>query len=352
MDGVKNATRRRARTLAFDLTALAVVGALLVGALGATSAIVYEQLYSPTAFTLRYLNLLGDGDAADALTVPGVQIGSHDLSANNLPLNASDALLRREALAPLTDVEAVATEERDGVTYVTVSYSAGPHDGTSTFKVEQNGWNGIAPAWRFAQSPLAVIDLTVRGAMQFRVNGFEIDKRQVAAEGVDVDPLAAVPLLVFSPGLYSLSVNTAISESPGVAVLSDSPAADIPVDLQTEPTAEFVDVVQDKVEQFLTACTTQEVLQPTGCPFGRVVYNRIVDLPAWSMTQQPTITVVPDGPNWAIERAEAVAHIEVPIQDIATGAIRHIDEDVPFFITGEIEILPDGTASIQVSSAD
>ncbi|MGV9194086.1 hypothetical protein ACQ143_07045 [Microbacterium sp. MC2] len=350
MQEVENVPRRR--SLGFDLTALALVGVLLVAALGAGAAVVYQQLYSPAAFVGRYLDLLGDGAAADALAVPGVKIDSRDLADAGLPTNAHDALLRRAALAPLTDVEVVGTEERDGVTAVTVEYSAGPHRGTTTFHIEQQGWIGVAPSWRFAQSPLAVIDLRVRGAMQFEVNGFEIDKRQVAVDGVDVDPLEPVPLLVFSPGLYSLSVQTPISTSPGVAVLSDTPAADIPVDLQTEPTEEFVEVVQEKVEEFLTSCTQQEVLQPTGCPFGFFVRNRIVDLPKWSMTSQPEITVVPDGAGWAIERTDAVAHIEVDIQDIGTGAISHWDEDVPFQITGEIDILPDGTASIQVSPAD
>nr|WP_183501202.1 MULTISPECIES: hypothetical protein [Microbacterium] len=343
---------RRRRSLGLDLTVLGLVGVLLVAALGAGGAVVYRNLYSPAAFVERYLDLLGEGAAADALTVPGVQIDSLDLSSAGLPTTASDALLRRAALAPLTDVEVTSSEERDGVTHVTVEYSAGPHRGTSTFQVEQDGWVGVSPSWRFAQSPLAVINLTVRGAMQFSVNGFDIDKRQVSVDRLDADPLAPVPMLVFSPGLYSVSVQTPISASAGVAVLSDTPAADIPVNLQTEPTAEFIDVVQEKVEGFLDACTEQDVLQPTGCPFGWVVYNRIVDLPKWSMTTQPEISVVPDGADWAIERTKAVAHIEVDIQDIGTGAITHWDEDVPFFITGEIDVLPDGTASIQVSAAD
>ena len=71
--------------------------------------------------------------------------------------------------------------------------------------------------------------------------------------------LDPVPLLVFSPGLYSISVDTAVSASPGVAVLSDTPQADIPVDIQTEPTAEFTRVVQEQVESFLTDCATQQV---------------------------------------------------------------------------------------------
>ena len=46
------------------------------------------------------------GRAADALAVPGVPIDSADLDAAGLPITASEALLRRAALAPLTDVAA------------------------------------------------------------------------------------------------------------------------------------------------------------------------------------------------------------------------------------------------------
>lgn len=355
-DAVATSRRRRRasgrRALARDLTALGVVAVLLAGALGATGAVLYHNLYSPSAFVLHYLDLLSRGHAADALALPGVSVDSADLTAAGLPVTASEALLRRAALAPLTEITTVDETERDGTTLVTVSYSAGPHSGSSTFQVESAGWIGVAPAWRFARSPLAVIDLTVRGAMQFEVNGFALDKRQVSPQKADVDPLAPVPLLVFSPGLYSIEVDTAISQSPGVAVLSDTPAADIPVELQTEPTEQFVKVVQEKVEAFLTECATQQVLQPTGCPFGFDVQNRIVDAPVWSIAQQPTIALEPDGANWAIRRTQAVAHIAVDIRSIFDGSIRQIDEDVPFFLGGRITILPDGTASIEVSPAD
>ena len=87
--------RRRRGRLAFDLTALAVVGVLLLGAIGATTAVAYQDLYSPSAFVTRYLDLLGQGRAADALAVPGVPIDSADLDAAGLPITASEALLRR-----------------------------------------------------------------------------------------------------------------------------------------------------------------------------------------------------------------------------------------------------------------
>jgi len=343
---------RRRRGVAGDLIALGLVGVLLVGALAATGAVLYRDLYSPTAFVTRYLDLLSQGRAVDALAVPGVSVATLELKQAGLPTTATEALLRRDALAPLTDITAISEEESDGVTAVTVAYSAGPHRGTSTFQVEPAGWIGIAPAWRFAQSPLAVIDLTVRGAMKFQVNGFEIDKRQVSPDRDDADPLAAVALLAFSPGLYSISVDTAISESAGVAVLSDKPQAQVPVTIQTEPTKEFATVVQEKVESFLTACATQQVLQPTGCPFGMQVANRIVELPTWSIVDQPTVNLAPAGADWAIRRTQAIARIEVDIQNIGTGVIERVDEEVPFFIDGTVTILADGTASIQVAPAD
>jgi hypothetical protein len=343
--------RRRAR-LAVDLTALSIVGVLLLAALGATGAVLYREFYSATAFVERYIGMLADGHAADALALPGVSVDSADLQAAGMPAGASDALLRRAALATLTDVREVSEESDGAITRVTVAYTAGGHTGRSTFAVTQTGWIGVAPAWRFATSPLALVDLTVRGAMSFEVNGFEIDKRQVSIDGADADPLAALPLLVFSPGAYSITVDTPISTSPGVAVLSDAPMMTVPVDIQADPTSEFVDVVQQRVDEFLSSCATQDVLQPSACPFGYPVQDRIVSAPTWSIVQQPVVTVEADGAHWRIPAAEAVAHIEVDIRSLYDGTVRSVSEDVPFVVTGRIEVLPDGTASITVGGID
>jgi hypothetical protein len=348
--GAASATssRERRRRLVGDLAALAIIGVLLAGAFVAGGMSLYREVYSPTAFVLRYLDLLADGRASDAREVPGVAMDAAQREAAGLPAAASDALLRGDALTSLTDIRAVA-EKPDGTrTLVTVAYRAGGVDGETTFTIEQSGWIGVVPSWRFAVSPLAVVDLTVRGSMQFEVNGFEIDKRQVSPDGTEVDPLAALPLLVFSPGLYSVSVDTAISATPGAAVLADAPGAAVPVDLQAVATEEFVSVVQQRTNEFLTACATQEVLQPTGCPFGYQVRNRIANLPKWSILQQPEVRVEPDGAGWLIVPAEAVAHIEVDIRSLFDGSVRTVQEDVPFVVSGTISVLPDGSASIQI----
>nr|WP_205835302.1 hypothetical protein [Microbacterium sp. CFH 90308] len=338
--------------MAVDLTLLGVVGLLLVAAVPATWGALERQFYSPTAFVERYVGMLADGDAADALAVPGVAVSSAELEAAGLPATANEALLREAALAPLRDIRVVGEEVDGDITRVTVEYHARGYPGSTTFEVERDGAIGLAPTWRFATSPLAVMNLQVAGSMQFDVNGFTIDKRQVSPDGADADPMAPVPLLVFSPGLYSVSVDTAISSTPGVAVLSDIPFDAIPVQVQAQATDEFVAVVQEEVEKFLTACTTQEVLQPTACPFGYFVQDRIDSLPKWSITQQPTVEVRPDGAGWSIQPAEAVAHIDVEIRSLFDGKVRPVSEDVPFIVKGSITVQPDGRVSIVVTGPD
>lgn len=346
------AVSRRRSTLRSDLSALAVVGVLLVAALGAGAVSLYQQVYSPSAFVVRYLDLLSSGRAADALRVPGVSVDLAVQADDDIESVASEALLRTAALAPLTEYSAV-SEQQDGAVYaVTTAYKAAGVAGTTTFTVVQDGWIGVVPNWRFERSPLAEIDLTVRGADVFSVNGFEIDRRQVSPDGAAAEPLDPLHLLVFTPGAYSVTVDTPISATPGVTVLADTALARTPVDIQAQPTEKFTGIVQQKVEEFLLQCATQEVLLPTACPFGLQVQNRLADgsLPRWSIVRQPVVQVLPDGPGWTIPAAEAVAHVEVKIKSLFDGSVREVSEEVPFVVDGTIRILPDGTASIRVGS--
>lgn len=348
----RTAKPARSRRLAVDLTILAVIGAVLVAAVGAGTLALYREFYSPSAFVERYLSLLAEGRAADALAVPGVSVDSATLAGAGLPESASDALLRRDALTTLTDV--VITGERpDGdVTHVDVTYSVGSRSAATVFEVESAGWIGVAPAWRFAESPLATLTLVVRGSQTFAVNGFELDKRQVSPMGADAEPLEPVSLLVFSPGLYRVSVENALASTDGVDVLADAPLTDVPLDLQAEATAEFVTAVQDEVDDFLDACAAQQVLNPTGCPFGFTVFNRILAPPTWTIVDYPSVALVPSGADWAMTTVDAVAHIDVDIQSLFDGSVTSVSEDVPFRIDAQIVVQPDGTASIRVGSGE
>ncbi|MFC9983156.1 hypothetical protein ACFU0W_05890 [Microbacterium keratanolyticum] len=344
------ASARRPANLTNDLTLLLVVGLLLVAAIGAGGAALYREFYSPAAFVQRYLSLLEEGRAADALQLPGVAISHTDLATTDILGTASDVLLRRAALNTLSDVEIVDQRGEGDEFLVTATYNAGSHAGTTTFRVQQLGWIGVAPSWAFAQSPLSVIELTLRGAEEFSVNGFTLDRRQVAAGGLDAPPLEPLPLLVFSPGMYTVAVDTMISTADPVGVLADAPLVTVPLNVQTEPTEAFTETVTTRVSEFLTACAQQEVLQPTACPFGLQVQNRVTSAPAWSIIEMPVISVVPDGANWKILPASAVAHVDVEVKSLFDGEVTELSEDVPFRVDGTITILPDGSASIRIGA--
>jgi hypothetical protein len=344
-------TPRRRLPLWAYLTLLTVAVGLLLGGLVAVGNVLYREFYSPTAFVERYLTLLSEGRAPEALAVSGVTVDSTELDAAGLPTTASQALLRRDAMAALTDVTTVSEVTDGDRTLVTVTYSAGAYPGETTFEVEREGTAGIAPTWRFAQSPLSMLNLSVRGSHTFIVNGFEIDRRQVAPDGSEADLLAPLPLLVFSPGVYSVSVDSAIAATPGVVVLADRTLTGIDVAVQSEPTEEFTALVQQRVEEFLDGCATQEILQPTGCPFGFTVQDRIVSLPQWSIVQQPTVSLVPAGDGWRIPATEALARIDVEVQSLFDGSITPVSEDVPFEVTADVVLLPDGGASITVGGS-
>ncbi|BDZ40113.1 hypothetical protein [Microbacterium suwonense] len=309
-------------------------------------------MYSPSAFVQRYLDLLATGRAADALRVPGVSADLALQQDTGIDASSSEALLRAAALAQLTDYRVTSEQPDDGTYRVTTAYRAGGMRGTTTYSVVQDGWLGVVPNWRFQRSPLAEIELTVRGADDFAINGFALNRHQVSTQGADADPLDPLHLLVFTPGAYSVTVDTPIAATPGVRVLADTALARTPVDVQAHPTEKFTSLVQQKVEEFLANCTTQQVLLPTACPFGLEVSNRLADgaLPKWSITQQPTVTIEPDGADWKIPPTDAVAHIDVKIKSVFDGSVHDVSEDVPFQIDGTIGILPDGTASIRVGS--
>lgn len=351
MEHPTKSAQKRPR-LALDLTLLAVIGVLLIAALGAGGAVLYSQFYGPAAFVTRYLDLLSTGRAADALLLPGVSLADSPEDENPINPGSSEALLRTTALAPLSDIRVVSEHKADEHTVVTVAYTVAGQQGESSYLIEQNGWVGVVPEWSFVRSPLAEVELTVLGADQFAVNGFEIDRRQISPDGVEAQPQDPLPMLVFTPGLYSVTIDTQISATPGVAVLADSPLSVTPVTVEAQATDEFIDVVQKRVEQFLTECTTQEVLQPTACPFGYQVFNRIASLPQWSIVAQPKVEVLPNNGQWMIPPTDAVAHIEVDIRSLYDGSIERVSEDVAFRVDGTIEVLPDNSVSILVGSPD
>ena len=97
MDGVESSARKRAR-VGVDLTILALVGIVLIAALGAGGAVLYKDYYSPSAFVTRYLDLLSSGRAADALRVGGAAGGEQTTTRDSRPRHPRPCCATRRSL--------------------------------------------------------------------------------------------------------------------------------------------------------------------------------------------------------------------------------------------------------------
>ncbi|GGE93858.1 hypothetical protein [Mycetocola zhadangensis] len=328
-----------------------VVFVLLLGAVLAALGALNRDVYGAASFVRGYLSELASKDAAAALELPGVKLSAGQLEAAGLPEASSNALLRSAALGELTEISELASEEvGDGVHEVTFSYEADGVYGESTFIVAPNGTRfPMIPTWKFEVSPLAVLNLSVEHSTTFSVNGFDVDTRAVAP--ADQKPAFdnIVNLQVFTPGNYTMETSTDFLQSDQEKVLVDVPATVHEASVAAEPTESFVDGVQEAVNKQLDECAEQVVLQPTGCPFGIVIDDRVEGDPAWSMEDYPAVTIEAGAESWLIPSTTGSANIEVDVRSLFDGSVTHYNDDVDFSMTGHVYLLSDGTVQATMS---
>lgn len=322
----------------------AIVGTMLIAAAFAAIGALNRDVYGAGAFVGSYLGKLEAKDAAGALALPGVALSKDELADGDLPPGSSNALLRRAALPDLAEVALVEdVDQGDGLHTVTYSYESNGAFGESTFWVKSAGNRfPLIPTWSFAVSPIAVVNLAVEHSTTFSVNGFELDTRAISAEQAQsFDNIVNVQ--VFTPGNYVVESSSELLESEAEEVLVDVPGRVHEAVVTAVPTEEFVAATQEAVNAQLDACTEQKVLQPTGCPFGIVIDDRISGDPAWSMDEYPEVTIEAGTESWVIPPTDGAAHLNVDVQSLFDGSITNYDDDVPFSLVGSVYIMSDGT---------
>jgi hypothetical protein len=307
-----------------------VAAAVVLASFAGTVLILNASLYSAGGFVRSYLDSLVRHDADGALELA-------DIGSTAVAGLASRELLAPAAMGELSDIHLVSDVEAGGVHRVTYTYTADGVEGTSTFEVERAGTLlGLFPTWKFATSPLAVIQLSVLHATDFTVNGVDLS----AAE----QDLAS-PYLVFTPGTYSFSHDSKYLHAAPLPVTVTHPSGSTVAALDVQANSTFVDAVQDEVNGYLDdTCVPQQVLLPAGCPFGQEIANRTVSAPQWSMSQYPQVTLQP-GPepaSWLMPPTEGAAHLVVDVQSLFDGSISAFDDDVPFTASYLVTFLPDG----------
>ena len=316
----------------FSLSWGILLGVLLL-AFGATVFTLNQTLYSASGFASSYLDALKRHDLDGALAMPGVEAQG----------DAATALLVPEAMGTLTSYSLVSDEDQGAGMHLLAFdvVFAGDVEAEAEFMVERAGARlGLFVDWRFAQSPLRTLEITPLHDAEFDVNGVTI----VGPNGSN----QPYRFQVLTPGFFTLSHESKYLVAQPVKVVASTSLEVTAVAVDIQASAAFVDQVTVELSDYLDECTTQQVLQPSNCPFGQTMNNRIEGLPAWSMAVYPVISILPgDEPgSWLVPQTPAAAHLTVEVRSLFDGSLSTFDEDVPFTIEYLITFPGDGSLLI------
>ncbi len=324
-----------------------IVGVMLLGAAASAVGSLQRTVYGARGTVTEYLDALQREDAAGALEVPGVKLSKGELKSAGLPENASEKLLRNSVITPVSDTQFVSdTTVGDGIHQVTYDFTIGDDAGTAVFELKKVG--GLFGHWEFSTSPLAAVNLSVNHTTQFTMNGKNFDTRQIAPKDTEAAFDNIVNVLVFTPGSYDFAIDTDYLTAEPTQVFADSPGQVEEASVDAEPTDDFIDMAQEQFNAQLDECAKQVILQPTGCPFGYEVTDRVSGDPAWSISSYPDIELVAGSESWEIPNTDATATIDVDVQSLADGSIDKVTENVPFKAFGNVYLFADGTVTAQL----
>lgn len=302
-----------------------MVFALLAAGFGATVLALNNDVFSAHGFVRSYLQALARQDSAEALAFDGVDV----------PEGAGTTLLGDSAMGEVRDIQFIGESSSEGVTTVRfeTTLSSGPE--TSEFHVERAGSRfGLFSAWRFAESPLAALAVSVDSDSRFTANG-------VAA-------LTGGPEAVFAPGHYVIGHSTEYLSAEAVEVDAVEPGGLLDAQLAVAPTPAFTDAADQAIAAFLDQCATQQVLKPTGCPFGFDEANRIDGAPQWTMTEYPTSTLSAGSQpgTWLATGTEGEVRLQLTVRSLFDGSTSSLDESIPVRGSYLLSLAADNTITV------
>jgi hypothetical protein len=326
------------------------VGILLAGAFFAAFGALNQNLYGASSFVDRYLTAIADDEIMTAATTPGVALDESELEAMGLPADVSTAMLRSNVVdSGPQDIRIIDDETRDdGSHLVTASYRLGSRIVETRFEVQPIApLYGVLNRWEFARSPLAVIDVTAAHNPFFMVGTLTLDTR-ARKSGDDLASFTqTAPYLAIAPAVYEFDYDsTLLTAQPEEVTVEPSARASVTVSSQATPT--FTERVQTQVDKFLDGCAAQPVLQPTDCPFGMVIDDRVVGEPAWTISASPIVSLTPGDDAFEMAPTAGVAHLSVELQSLFDGEYYTLEEDKTFTLALDARIRADGSISVQL----
>ena len=297
-----------------------LVFALLAAGFGASVLALNADLYSAGGFVRSYLEALERGDAEAALETPGV--------------TGASSLVTDESVGGFSGIHVISDVATGDSHAVRAGYTIAGEEQVTQFSVEHTGTRlGFFDTWRFAVSPIATLAVAVDHDSRFTINGMDA----VAGN---------YSLLV--PSMVTLDHDSAHLEALDTSARLTEVGSMFDAIVEVSPKQGFTAAATTAIGAFLDGCATQQVLKPTGCPFGTDVANRVDSLPAWSIAQYPTAALEPAGAGWQAT-ASATAHVTVQVKSLFDGSVSTLDQDVPFDATYLVTIGADDSLSVRLA---
>ncbi|WP_247827227.1 hypothetical protein [Arthrobacter antioxidans] len=310
------------KVLAAWLLGLVLVGAAFV----ATVSFMNGRLYSPEHQVDLYLEALRDGDGGEAL---GLLNASVPEGANPALLDG-DAL--RRASAPVEDVDVgEARESGADRVEVPVTYTLDGEETTTVFPLRRidTEW-GFFNVWRFEESVLPTVQVTVGNSVEAAVNGVDVGL-----------PDGAAGLASFYPAAITAQYDGQFFAAPEQHAVVTGREPPPPLALTTEATPELTRAVDEELRAFLDGCARQTVFQPTNCPFNYVTNERLAGDIAWSIGEYPAVSITAEGGEWLLAPLRGSARIDTQLRDFFSGAVRGVSETVPFEFEADLTVTGD-----------
>jgi hypothetical protein len=297
------------------------VFALLSGIAALVLATLVVVSETPEAHVERYLAALADDDLLAAARLAGLPAGE--------PLPLGDE-------GTPTTVRVVTAQERPaGRVAVTTVYGGDADAATVIFVLEPDAsLLGVIPQWRFVAPPVARIPVGIDQHNRVLVAG-----RAVTTNA----PGGTTTVSAFIPARVSVTNADPFLTAPPRATRPRAVNPD-PIILRAEPSTRLVREVERQVVTVLDTCAEQTVLQPAGCPFGRVIDDdRVLDRPTWQRVDTPQVTLMRSeiAGRFSLE-GRVTMRISVSVQSLFDGSVTELTDDISVDLSGIVGIGPDG----------
>lgn len=311
------------KVLAAWLLALMLVGAGFIAAV----SVLNGRLYSPEHQVGLYLDALQEGDGGRALGLLDAAV----------PDGANPVLLDGEALRRASaSLEGITIGEARGTdgdrVDVPVTYTLDGAEHTTVFPLRRTGTEWLFfDVWQFEPTVLPTVEVSARNSVEAAVNGVDVGL-----------PGGATTLASFYPAVIDATYEDEYFAAPvRHAVVTGGGAPPPLLALETEPTQELTQTVNDQLRSFLDGCAEQTVFQPTNCPFAYPTNERLAGDIVWSIEEYPSAVITPDDGGWSLALLSGTARIDTQLRDFQSGAVRNISETVPFEFDAELLVTDD-----------